>query len=180
MIIINIEIAQRGLPSWGKRARAWLDQGPCQLALPARTASRGSPDRACLDKPPCQLALPARKAQRASPDRACLDKPPCQLHWLARCRCQRQPQRLAYRRACVARSATMCLHRLGHASNLVIISIRITASGLGYPRAQDRPERPRPTHFDRLGLSESLAESPETPRVAPSGSTGPLRVTKVD
>ena len=62
----------------------------------------------------------------------------------------------------------------------IIISIRITARGFGYPRALGRPDRPRPTHFDRLGLSESLAESPETPRVAPSGSTGPLRATKVD
>ena len=49
--------------------------------------------------------------------------PLCRLDWLARCCCQRQLQRLAYRRACIARSATMYLHRLGHASFLVVYII---------------------------------------------------------
>ena len=50
----------------------------------------------------------------------------------------------------------------------------------GSPARPGRPNRSRPTHVDRLGRSESLAESSESPRVAPSCSTETLRATKVD
>ena len=60
------------------------------------------------------------------------------------------------------------------------ISIRVTARGSGHSRDLDRPDRPRPTHFDRLGRSESLDESLDSPRVVSSRSTEPLRTKKVD
>ena len=63
---------------------------------------------------------------------------------------------------------------------IITISIRITGLGFGPPARPGRLDRPRPTHFDRLGRSESLDEPPESPRVAPSRSTEPLRATKVD
>ena len=62
----------------------------------------------------------------------------------------------------------------------ILISIRITARGFGVSARPGRPDRPRPTHFDRLGRSESLDELPESPRIASSCSTEPLRATKVD
>ena len=48
------------------------------------------------------------------------------------------------------------------------------------PARPDRLDRPRATHFDRLGRSESLDEPLESPRVAPSRSTEAPRATKVD
>ena len=62
----------------------------------------------------------------------------------------------------------------------MLISIRVTAFGFGLRARPGRPDQPRPTHFDPLGRSESLAESVESPRVAPSRSTEPLRTTKID
>ena len=63
---------------------------------------------------------------------------------------------------------------------VIIISIRITGLGFGPPARPGRPDRPRPTHFDRLGRSSRLPRRSESPRVAPSRSTELLRATKVD
>ena len=54
---------------------------------------------------------------------------------------------------------------------LLLSLFELPSGDSGLPARPGRPDRPRPTHFDPLGRSESLDEPPESPRVAPSRST---------